>query len=252
MSTLPVLGVSGIMSPIKTAGRTISPEMIGKTKADFPLPKASPGTTAQQMPCPRRPRPRPDGAAAPGPGLNSEKIGDARDDTFLDFRNRAVGESDLPHHRDDLLPALLIEDFGQRVGEMVEIDGLAILRFGKLDQARRRLGIETKPVFDEFTQPFALRCVDMAVGSGEMDEERNGGEAKVIRGEIAPFRCTGKFRDEIFEAIEHYSPLHPRGHISAKADTSSRRECPDKGAVPRAASAGTRAARGSTAFRLAN
>ena len=124
--------------------------MIGKTKAEV-LAYGIAGDHGPANAVPEATSDRdPTAQLAPDPGRNAEKIGNARDDTVLDFRNRAVGESDLPHHRDDLLAAVLIEDFVQGVGEMEEIDGLTVLRFGERDQARRRLGVEAEPALDEF------------------------------------------------------------------------------------------------------
>ncbi len=73
---------------------------------------------------------------------NPQELGDPRDDILLELMHAAIGEGDLPHHFDDLHAAVFIERTLERIGEMIEIDRLAVARFGGANETRRRLRVE--------------------------------------------------------------------------------------------------------------
>ncbi len=119
----------------------------------------------------------------------------------MDF---AVREGDVPHHFDDLKPALLVEGALQDAGELVEIHRIAVALFGLFDEARGRGVVEPEALLDHRLEAPPLRLVGRAVGGGDMHEERSGGEPVIVFGEdfFGGARAS-EFGDKTLQRVEH-------------------------------------------------
>ena len=92
----------------------------------------------------------------------------------------AVGEGDIPHHFDDLEPAILVEGALQDAGELVKADRIAVALLGLFDQASGRGVVEPEALFKHRFQASSLGPVQVAVGGGDMHQQRGGGEPVIF------------------------------------------------------------------------
>src|SRR5712691_3104607 len=117
------------------------------------------------------------GAASPGrPGArhapaqldalargNPQQVGGAPDDVVLELVGGPVRIGGFPHHLDDAPAPFLVERAIDQVGEMIEVDRLAVRRDRGVEQLGGARLVEVEAIFEDVVQAVALGLRQVAV-----------------------------------------------------------------------------------------
>ena len=127
--------------------------------------------------------------------------------TQLEFADGTVGIDHFPQHLDDAQPARLVERAHQQAGEMIEIDRLVVVLRRLGDQLVGRGGVEPVLRLEDGLQLATLGVGKLAVEGGDMHQQRRGGAAKIVLGELMlSFPSVDQLGEEFLELGKHRGP----------------------------------------------